>query len=124
MPMFAVCRPVRASRDMLFELPATNMKQVAQNVRSGITACRELPDPIVQPRSVLVANVASLISAGTERYVVELARKSLLAKARERPDHVKRVVQKIRQEGLFETARQLRARLAEPMALGYSSAGI
>jgi predicted dehydrogenase len=100
------------------------MKQVVQNVRSGITACRELPDPIVQPRSVLVANVASLVSAGTERYVVELARKSLFSKARERPDHVKRVVQKIRQEGLFETARQLRAKLAEPMALGYSSAGI
>ncbi len=100
------------------------MKQVVQNVRSGITACRELPDPIVQPRCVLVANVASLVSAGTERYVVELARKSLLAKARERPDHVRRVLQKIRQEGLFETARQVRAKLDEPMPLGYSSAGI
>ena len=100
------------------------MKQVVQNVRSGITACRDLPDPIVQPRCVLIANAASLISAGTERYVVELAGKGLFAKARARPDHVRRVLQKIRQEGLFETARQVRAKLDEPMALGYSSAGI
>src|SRR4051812_46906581 len=100
------------------------MKQVVQNIRSGVTACRELPDPIVQPRSVLVATVSSLVSAGTEKYVVELARKSLLAKARERPDHVRRVLQKIRQEGFFETARQVRAKLDEPMPLGYSSAGI
>src|SRR5580693_4727290 len=100
------------------------MKQVLQNLRSGITACREVPDPIVQPRSVLVATVSSLLSAGTEKYVVELARKSLVAKARERPDDVKRLFQKIRQEGLFETARQVRAKLDEPMPLGYSSAGI
>ena len=100
------------------------MKQVVQSVRSGITACRELPDPIVQPRCVLVATVSSLVSAGTEKYVVELARKSLLAKARERPDHVRRVLQKVRQEGLFETARQVNAKLDEPMPLGYSLAGI
>src|SRR5262245_35293567 len=100
------------------------MKQVVQDIRSGVTEIRDLPDPIVQPHTVLVANLASLISVGTERYVVELARQSLLAKARQRPDHVKRVMQKVRQEGLFTTVRQVRARLDEPMPLGYSSAGI
>ena len=54
---------------------------------------------------------------------MDLAKKSLLAKARERPDHVRRVVQKIRTEGLAETFRQVREKLDEPMALGYSSAG-
>jgi predicted PhzF superfamily epimerase YddE/YHI9 len=73
---------------------------------------------------VVVANAASLVSAGTERYVVELARKSLLGKARQRPDQVRRVLQKIRDEGLIATARQVLAKLDEPMPLGYSSAGV
>ncbi len=100
------------------------MLQVVQNVRNGATQVREVPDPIAVPGHVVVANLASLISAGTERYVVDLARKSLIGKALERPDHVKRVLEKIRQEGLLLTAQQMRAKLEEPMPLGYSSAGV
>lgn len=100
------------------------MKQVVQEVRSGATTVREIPAPIAAPGQVVVANVSSLISAGTERYVVELARKSLLGKARERPDHVLRVLQKLKQEGLLMTAQQVMAKLDEPMPLGYSAAGI
>ncbi len=72
----------------------------------------------------MVANVSSLVSAGTERYVVELAKKSLLGKARERPDHVKRVLQKMKQEGVVSTTQQVFAKLDEPMPLGYSAAGV
>ncbi|MFO0604592.1 MAG: bi-domain-containing oxidoreductase [Polyangiales bacterium] len=100
------------------------MLQVVQDVRSGVTGVREIPDPIAAPGQVVVAAAASLVSAGTERYVVELARKSLLGKARERPDHVRRVLQKIKQEGLLFTAQQVQAKLDEPMPLGYSSAGV
>lgn len=100
------------------------MKQVVQDVRSGATTVREIPAPIAAAGQVVVANTASLISAGTERYVVELARKSLIGKARERPDHVRRVLQKLKQEGLLLTAQQVFAKLDEPMPLGYSSAGI
>src|SRR5438045_8727808 len=82
------------------------MKQGVQDIRTGVTSIRDLPDPMVQPLSVLVANVASLVSAGTERYVVELARQSLLSKARQRPDHVRRILQKIKREGLLATATQ------------------
>ncbi len=85
---------------------------------------RELPDPIALPGHVVVRTVSSAVSAGTERYVVDLARKSLLGKARERPDHVRRVVQKIKQEGLLPTLTQVFAKLDEPMPLGYSSAGV
>ena len=102
----------------------STMLQVSQHVRTGVTRVVELPDPIAPKGGLLVATAASLISAGTERYVVELARKSLLAKARERPDHVRRVLQKMRQEGLIATATQVRAKLEEPMPLGYSAAGI
>lgn len=100
------------------------MKQVVQSIRTGTTTVRELPDPIAPPGGVVVASVCSLVSAGTERYVVELAKKSLLGKARERPDHVKRVLQKMKQEGLVTTAQQVFAKLDEPMPLGYSSAGV
>jgi len=100
------------------------MLQVVQDVRSGDTGVREIPDPIALPGHVVVRIVASIVSAGTERYVVDLARKSLLGKARERPDHVRRVLQKVRQEGLIPTFSQVLAKLDEPMPLGYSSAGI
>ncbi len=100
------------------------MKQVIQDVRTGVTSVKEIPDPIVAPGQVLVAEVASAISAGTERYVVDLARKSLLGKARSRPADVKRVFQKMKQEGVLTTLTQVSAKLNEPMPLGYSAAGI
>ena len=85
---------------------------------------RNIPAPLCGPREVLIANEASLVSAGTEKMIVDLAKKSLLGKARERPDQVRRVLQKIRVEGLRDTLDQVRAKLADPMALGYSSAGV
>lgn len=99
------------------------MRQVVQHIRTGETTAQEIPAPVAGPHEVLVDVRASLISAGTERYVVELANKSLLEKARARPDHVRRVLQKLRQEGVIATARQVKAKLDEPMALGYSAAG-
>jgi len=98
--------------------------QVVQDVRNGTTGVRELPDPIALPGHVLVNTICSVVSAGTERYVVDLARKSLLGKALARPDHVRRVWQKVKQEGLITTMSQVSAKLDEPMPLGYSSAGV
>src|SRR3954465_14104813 len=100
------------------------MKQVVQEIRSGRTGVREVPAPLAGPGQVIVQTARSLISAGTERYVVELAKKSLLGKARQRPDQVKRVLQKVRDEGLLTTFQQVQAKLDEPMPLGYSSAGV
>lgn len=100
------------------------MLQVVQNIKNGKTEAREIPAPIAVPGHVVINTVSSVISAGTERYVVDLARKSLVGKARERPDHVRRVLQKVKQEGLGATASQLFAKLDEPMPLGYSSAGV
>jgi predicted dehydrogenase/threonine dehydrogenase-like Zn-dependent dehydrogenase len=73
---------------------------------------------------VLIANCASVISAGTEKLMMDLASKSLLGKARERPDQVRRVIEKIRNEGLLQTVGQVRAKLDEPVPMGYCSAGI
>lgn len=100
------------------------MIQVLQDIRRGKTETLEVPQPLVQAGHLLIANQRSLVLAGTEKMVIELAKKSLLGKARERPDQVRRVVEKIRNEGLLETVRQVREKLDEPMTMGYSSTGV
>jgi len=100
------------------------MQQIVQDIHHGRTVVRSVPPPICAPGHVLIANAASLISAGTERYVVELARKSIVGKLRDRPDHARRMMQKIRDEGIRAAVSQAQAKLDEPMPLGYSSAGI
>jgi predicted dehydrogenase/threonine dehydrogenase-like Zn-dependent dehydrogenase len=100
------------------------MKQLLQRIDNGATEVREVPAPIAGPGEVLIANEASLVSAGTEKMILDLSKKSLLGKARERPDQVRRVLEKLRTEGVRETLQQVRAKLADPMTLGYSSAGV
>ncbi|HEY7152860.1 MAG TPA: bi-domain-containing oxidoreductase [Gemmataceae bacterium] len=100
------------------------MLQVIQDVRRGRLSVASIPEPMARPGHVLIANACSIVSAGTEKMVVELAKKSLLGKARERPDHVRRVLEKLRNEGFFNTVRQVLEKLDEPMTMGYSSAGV
>jgi len=100
------------------------MKQIVQELGTGMTRVADVPAPACGEAQVLVSTRASLISAGTERYVVDLARASLLEKARRRPDQVRRVLEKVRTEGLRNTLEQVRAKLEDAMPLGYSAAGI
>lgn len=99
------------------------MKQLLQNMRDGKAAVEEVPVPTPRAGIALVKTGASLVSAGTERMVVEFAEKSLVGKARSRPDLVRQVIDKAKREGLLATARAAFDRLDQPMALGYSSAG-
>jgi predicted dehydrogenase/threonine dehydrogenase-like Zn-dependent dehydrogenase len=99
------------------------MKQLLQNMRDGATRVEDTPVPQVRPAMALVRNTASLVSAGTERMLVEFAEKSLLGKARSRPDLVRQVLRKTRQEGVRPALMAALNRLDEPMPLGYSSAG-
>jgi predicted dehydrogenase len=100
------------------------MRQLIQSYRSGEMKVEEVPPPSVRPGGVLVRTVRSLVSAGTEKMIVDLARKSLLAKARARPDLVRKVVQTARKQGLANTFRKVQAKLDTPIPLGYSSAGV
>ena len=100
------------------------MEQLIQNIRNGKLKVIQVPEPITKAGHVLIANVFSVISAGTEKMVIDLARKSLLGKARERPDQVRRVLEKWRNEGFFNTLAQVREKLDEPMTMGYSSSGV
>lgn len=99
------------------------MKQVVQNLRDGETSVVEVPVPSPKPGMALVRTAASLVSAGTERMLVEFAEKSLFGKARSRPDLVRQVLDKARREGLLTTVEAAFNRLDQPMPLGYSSAG-
>lgn len=99
------------------------MKQIIQSARSGKLSLTEVPDPKVRAGHLLVRTRASLISAGTERMVVEFARKNLAAKARARPDLVRKVLDKARRDGIGATIRTVLARLDEPLPLGYSASG-
>jgi len=99
------------------------MKQLLQNIKTGKSSIEDIPMPTPQEGQALVKVEASLVSAGTERMVVEFAEKSLAGKARSRPDLVKQVIDKARREGLLNTAQAAFNRLDQPMALGYSSTG-
>ena len=100
------------------------MKQVLQNRKTGRPFVGEVPVPALQRGRVLVRTVASLISAGTERAAVELVSKGLVQEARQRPDLVKAVVAKVKNEGILSTFASVRDKMAASQALGYSAAGI
>jgi polar amino acid transport system substrate-binding protein len=100
------------------------MKQVLQNVKTGQMAVTDVPVPAAQRGRILVRTAASLISAGTERMVVDEGKKSLLDKARERPELVKQVIQRARNEGLVNTVNAVLTKLGSSSALGYSAAGL
>jgi predicted dehydrogenase/threonine dehydrogenase-like Zn-dependent dehydrogenase len=99
------------------------MKQVLQNMRDGKTLLIEVPIPTPRAGTALIRTAASLVSAGTERMLVEFAEKNLVGKARSRPDLVRQVLDKARREGAIPTLRSALNRLDQPISLGYSSAG-
>jgi len=100
------------------------MKQLIQNFKTGELYVDEVPLPTIGPGMVLVENEYSLISAGTERSSVKVAKANLLGKARQRPDLVAQVLRNIKKEGLAATINKVRTKLDTPKALGYSTCGI
>jgi predicted dehydrogenase/threonine dehydrogenase-like Zn-dependent dehydrogenase len=100
------------------------MKQVVQYVNNGQLKVEEVPPPALRRGGVLVASRYSLVSTGTERMVVDMAKKSLVGKALERPDLVKQVWRKVKTEGLLTTVQKVKTRMDAPIALGYSCAGV
>jgi predicted dehydrogenase/threonine dehydrogenase-like Zn-dependent dehydrogenase len=100
------------------------MKQVVQNLGSGVLELLDVPCPQVSRGHLLIQSRASLVSAGTERMLVEFGRSSLLNKARQQPDRVKQVLDKVRSDGLLPTIDAVRSKLDDPLPLGYCNAGV
>lgn len=100
------------------------MKQVLQYPKRGQLRVEEVPAPASKLGGVTIQNGASLLSAGTERAIIEMAEKTIIGKARQRPDLVRQVIEKVKTEGLMNTYRKVKTRLDAPLPLGYSCAGI
>src|SRR6266508_6344815 len=99
------------------------MKQLAQRMKDGELRMIDVPAPELDDWKVLVRTQASLVSAGTERAKIEVARESLLGKARRRPDQVRQVIDKARTDGIGATIKEVRDRLEALSPLGYCAVG-
>lgn len=99
------------------------MKQLIQNLRTGETVLEDVPAPIVRTGNVLIQTTRSLVSLGTERMLVEFGNASLIQKARQQPDKVKMVLDKIRSDGLLPTMEAVFNKLGQPLPLGYCNVG-
>lgn len=100
------------------------MKQILQSFKTGEMWLAEVPAPLCRAKGVVVRTSASFVSAGTERMLAEFAKKGLVGKALQMPDQVRKVVRKMKTEGLFATLEKVQAKLDQPIPLGYSSAGV
>lgn len=99
------------------------MKQLIQSYKTGELGIYEVPNPVCDDNGILIQTVASLVSAGTEKMIVDIAKKSLIGKARARPDLVKQVINKMKQEGIKNTLDKVFTKLDTPIPLGYSCVG-
>ena len=99
------------------------MKQIIQDLKSGATILEEVPAPMVKSGYVLIKTTRSLVSLGTERMLVEFGKANLIDKARQQPDRVKQVLDKIKTDGLQPTLEAVFNKLGQPLPLGYCNVG-
>ncbi len=99
------------------------MKQILQNMGSGETSLVKVPTPSCSSAGILVQSTNSLISIGTERMLVEFGKASMIQKARQQPDKVKMVLEKVATDGLATTVDAVKSKLDQPLPLGYCNVG-
>lgn len=100
------------------------MKQVLQDLRTGETYIENVPCPMVQSGHVLIRTLQTLVSVGTEKMLVDFGKASLIEKARQQPDKVRMVLDKIKTDGLVPTVEAVRAKLDQPIPMGYCNVGV
>ena len=99
------------------------MKQILQHLKNGAAEVADVPCPRAGAGRVLIRSRVSLVSAGTERMLVEFGKANLIDKARQQPDKVRMVLDKIRTDGLLPTIEAVRNKLDQPVAMGYCNVG-
>ncbi|NYT60521.1 zinc-binding dehydrogenase [Alcaligenaceae bacterium] len=100
------------------------MKQILQDMANGSTILTESPSPSVNTYHLLISTTVSLISAGTERMLVGFGKASYLDKARQQPEKVKMVLEKVQTDGLMTTIEAVQSKLGQPLPLGYCNVGV
>ena len=99
------------------------MKQLLQSLATGASDLPDLPSPTASRGQLLIRTSSSLVSAGTERMLVEFGKASWIDKARQQPDKVQQVIEKARTDGLLTTLDAVRSKLDQPLPLGYCNVG-
>ena len=99
------------------------MKQIIQDIKNGETILEEVPVPKVKSGHVLIKTKKSLVSLGTERMLVEFGKANFIQKAKQQPDKVKMVLDKVKTDGLKPTIDSVRNKLNQPLPLGYCNVG-
>ena len=99
------------------------MKQILQNLSSGETVLEDVPCPRVAPGQLLIRTTRSLVSAGTERMLVDFGKANMLDKARQQPDKVRMVMDKVKTDGLVPTLEAVKSKLDQPLPMGYCNVG-
>lgn len=100
------------------------MKQILQNLKNGETEVAEVPCPRVGRGALLIRTSRTLVSAGTERMLVDFGKANMIDKARQQPDKVRMVIDKVKTDGLMPTIETVRNKLDQPLPLGYCNAGV
>jgi hypothetical protein len=100
------------------------LKQILQNLSNGETSLVDVPSPRNIKSNVLIATKNSVVSAGTERMLVNFGKSNLLNKAKQQPDKVKEVLNKVVTDGLVATIDAVKSKLDQPLPLGYCNAGV
>lgn len=100
------------------------MKQILQSLKTGLTEINDVPIPCVTSGSLLIKTSKTLVSAGTERMLVEFGKAGWIEKARLQPDKLKMVLDKIRTDGLHPTIESVYNKLDQPLPLGYCNVGV
>jgi len=99
------------------------MKQILQSFKTGKTILEDIPVPSIGSGSVLIQTNRSLVSLGTEKMLVEFGKASLIQKARQQPEKVIQVLDKIKTDGLLPTIETVFNKLGQPLPLGYCNVG-
>lgn len=100
------------------------MRQVLQNLSTGATEIVDVPRPASGAGKVIIATRTTLVSAGTERMLVEFGKANLVSKARQQPERVVQVLDKMRTDGVLQTLDAVRSKLDQPLPLGYCNVGV
>jgi predicted dehydrogenase/threonine dehydrogenase-like Zn-dependent dehydrogenase len=100
------------------------LKIILQSLSNGETMLADVPCPNADKGTLLIASRKTLVSAGTERMLVDFGKANMLDKARQQPDKVKMVLNKVKTDGLFTTIDAVRSKLDQPLPLGYCNAGV
>ena len=99
------------------------MKQILQSLKTGATEVADVPCPAVGRGKLLIGTTRTLVSAGTERMMIEFGKAGWIDKARQQPDKVRMVLDKIRTDGLMPTVDAVFNKLDQPLPLGYCNTG-